>query len=322
MSETKQEQGLQRMPQRSFSLLPSSLGEAKEIATMIANSDFAPKDYRGKPDNVLVAIQMGADLGLKPMQALQNIAVINGRPSIYGDAALALAMDVLEKFTEGSEGEYPKDDFKYVCISKRKGWPDETRREFSIEDAKKANLWGKAGPWQSYPKRMLQMRARGFNLRDVASDRLLGLVLAEEAQDYPAIDAQIVSSEIVPAPSAALTTFEQLPEGIRERIEKGFAALNLSAAQRLVKVNEYIGVPDLTPEDGAEKLLDWLKDEYAKRRTGQPRAKKAGNEKPKAKQAEAVQDPAPEAPAPVATPVDPVVEGQVVPPADDNSALF
>lgn len=279
MSEANQ--GLVKQSGRMFSLMPQSLGEAKEIANLIANSDFAPKDYKNKPDNVIVALQMGADLGLKPMQALQNIAVINGRPSIYGDAALALAMEVLEKFTETFTGTFPEDDFTAVCTSKRKGWPDETVRTFSIGDAKKANLWGKAGPWQQYPKRMLQFRARGFNLRDVASDRLLGLILAEEAQDYPAIDGHVVSAETV-VTSAPVSLLDQLPEAVRDNIEKAFETLNLAPGMRLAKVNEFMGGDGVDSEAGALQLLDWCKDEYAKRKTGQPRAKKTnGNEKAK-----------------------------------------
>ena len=49
---------------------------------------------------------------------------------------------------------------------------------------KKAGLWGKAGPWSQYPKRMLQMRARSFALRDKFADALSGLLMAEEVQDY------------------------------------------------------------------------------------------------------------------------------------------
>ena len=258
------------LPARGFSLIPQSFGEAKEIANLIAGSDFAPKDYRGKPENVMIAIQMGIDLGLKPMQALQNIAVINGRPSIYGDAALALVMPALERFVELFEGEEGKDDYAAVCIAKRKGWPDETRRTFSIADAKKANLWGKAGPWQTYPKRMLQWRARGFALRDVGSDLLLGLVLVEEAQDIP-IEGQVVATETVEE-SPAVVMFRQLPEGIQDTLEKAFAVMNFSAGQRLTKLNEYFGAPNgKNIEESAGVLLDWLKDEYAKRKTGQPR---------------------------------------------------
>ena len=260
------------MPARGFSLIPQSLGEAKEIASLIAGSDFAPKDYRGKPENVMIAIQMGIDLGLKPMQALQNIAVINGRPSIYGDAALALVMPALERFLESFDGQDGSDAYMAVCIAKRRGWPDETRRTFSIADAKKANLWGKAGPWTTYPKRMLQWRARGFALRDIGSDLLLGLVLVEEAHDIPIEGQQLVAVEMG-NDSPAVLTFRQLPEGIQESIEKAFAVMNFSAGQRLTKLNEYFGgdFGEKNGEDMATALLDWLKDEYAKRLTGQPR---------------------------------------------------
>jgi hypothetical protein len=57
--------------------------------------------------------------------------------------------------------------------------------KFSVEDAKRAGLWGKQGPWSAYPKRMMQMRARGFALRDAFPDVLKGLITAEEAEDYP-----------------------------------------------------------------------------------------------------------------------------------------
>jgi len=66
------------------------LAEAKEYAKTIAGSGMVPKDFINQPDKVLVAIQMGDEVGLQPMQALQNIAVINGRPCIWGDAMPAL----------------------------------------------------------------------------------------------------------------------------------------------------------------------------------------------------------------------------------------
>ena len=47
---------------------------------------------------------------------------------------------------------------------------------------------GKQGPWTQYPKRMRQMRARAFALRDVFADILKGMPIAEELQDYPVSD--------------------------------------------------------------------------------------------------------------------------------------
>jgi len=297
--------------------MPQSLGEAKEIAALIANSDFAPKDYKGKPDNVIVALQVGADLGLKPMQALQNIAVINGRPSIYGDAALALVMPALERFLETFEGAEGTDTFTAVCIAKRKGWPDETRRTFSVADAKRANLWGKTGPWTQYTKRMMQFRARGWTLRDVGADLLLGLVLAEEAQDYPPIDGTVMSSEVVQPPKA-LTVFEQVPDALRDTIEKAFTTLNMTPGARLAKLNEFFGGDGINPEEQATALLEWCRDEYAKRKTGQPR-KKGSNVKAKPDGAVPSIASPPPAPAPAGPPPDsPVDQSQ----PDGEKVLF
>src|SRR5688500_16008137 len=77
---------------KTFSLNPASLKEAIELSELMAKSDLVPKDYKGKPGNILVAVQMGAEIGLPAMQSIQNIAVINGKPSIYGDLGKALLL--------------------------------------------------------------------------------------------------------------------------------------------------------------------------------------------------------------------------------------
>jgi hypothetical protein len=228
----------------------------------------------------MIAIQMGADIGLTPMVALQNIAVINGRPSIWGDGALALVRGagVVEKFKETIEGE--GDKRAATCVLKRKGDSDETINTFSVADAKKAGLWGKEGPWSTYPDRMLKMRARSFTLRDAAPDILMGLVLTEEAMDYPdAIDTVATRVESVPVTNP----LEKVPEGMRDNVEKAFELLRLTAGQRTVKLNEFMGVEG-TPEDNAGKLLNWCRDEYSKMKTGLPR-KPADNKKEAAKPA-------------------------------------
>ena len=175
-------------PARGLAL--ASFDDAYRFATMVAKSDFAPKDFKGKPESCLLAIQHGSEIGLSPMQSLQNIACINGRPAIWGDAALAVAMasPVCESVTETIDGE--GDNMVATCTAKRRGYEKPTVVRFSVADAKKAGLWGKSGPWSQYSKRMLQLRARGFALRDAFPDVLKGLVTAEEAQDYPTTPAK------------------------------------------------------------------------------------------------------------------------------------
>jgi hypothetical protein len=104
---------------------------------------------------------------------------------VWGDAALALVMGspVCEYVRERVEGD--GDAMVAICEAKRRNYPEPTVVRFTVADAKKASLWGKAGPWTQYSKRMLQLRARGFALRDAFPDVLKGLITAEEAQDYP-----------------------------------------------------------------------------------------------------------------------------------------
>lgn len=164
---------------QNFNLSPQSMDEAMRFAEILAKSDIIPKDFKGNAGNVLVAIQWGMELGLKPMQAMQNIAVINGRPAIWGDAMLALvrASPLCEYVYESMD-----DKGAATCRVKRRG-EDEQSRSFSDADAKLAGLEGKAGPWTNYKSRMKQMRARAFALRDVFPDVLKGMPLAEEVAD-------------------------------------------------------------------------------------------------------------------------------------------
>ena len=106
-----------------------------------------PRKYQGRPANTLVAIQWGMELGLAPMQALQNIAVINGKPSIYGDALLAMVR--ADHRCRGVKEYLDKEtDVCLITRSPHAGEVEEIERKFSVDDAKRAGLWGKQGPWK------------------------------------------------------------------------------------------------------------------------------------------------------------------------------
>jgi len=176
--------------------------EIERFAEKAARSGMVPKDFLGKPDAICIAVQMGSELGLAPMQSLQNIAVVNGRPAIWGDAlpGLCRASGMCRSIREWSDGE--GDALTFYCEAVRKDQALPIVAKFSVADAKRAKLWQEnptvrrksrdggtyeadSGPWYSYPDRMLQMRARGFALRDAFPDVLKGLLSAEEAGDIP-----------------------------------------------------------------------------------------------------------------------------------------
>ena len=184
-------------------LQPQSMQEAIQFSEILAKSAMVPNHFQGKPANVLVAVQWGMELGLQPLQALQNISVINGKPSVFGDALLAMvrADSRCVGVNEYIEGE--GDDRTAVCTVKRKhgGEIEEITRTFSVSQAKQAGLWSKTGPWKSYPERMLQHRARGNALRDGFPDVLAGMSVYEELRDMEDVKNITPTAEAVTAPT-------------------------------------------------------------------------------------------------------------------------
>ena len=204
----------------TFSLSPRNLAEAMEFAKIIASSDMVPKDYVNKPGNVLVAVQTGAELGLKPMQSLQGISVINGRPGIWGDAMWALVISHPE-FEDAKE---EKTDTGCTITLKRRG-RSAVVVSFTLEDAKKAGLAAKQGPWQTAPKRMMQMRARAFAARDLFADALKGIKSIEELRDYTVTLEDRVEHDITPAAAAvAAPARAELPLCTPEKFEENAPA--------------------------------------------------------------------------------------------------
>ncbi|MBB3956873.1 hypothetical protein GGR38_003840 [Novosphingobium sediminicola] len=153
---------------------------------------MTPKAYGSDQNKIMVGIMAGAEVGLTPFAALQSIAVIGNNPSLWGDGALALvqASGLLEDMEETDDGSTA------TCRLNRIGRSTPIVRSFSMDDAKKAGLASKAGPWTQYPARMRQMRARAWAMRDGFSDVLKGLHIAEEARDYAsAANAQAVDGQ-------------------------------------------------------------------------------------------------------------------------------
>lgn len=162
---------------------PKSTAEAMELAKTLASSQLIPKAFQQRPGDVFVAMMWSHSLGIPIVQGLQGIAVINGKPSLYGDALLAVCMGSgqmadIEETVTGSA-----DNLTATCKVTRRGKPTPVVSTFSIADARAAGLLGKPGPWKQYTSRMLKMRARAFALRDAFPDVLSGIASAEEMQD-------------------------------------------------------------------------------------------------------------------------------------------
>jgi len=163
---------------------------------------------------------------LSPMAAIQSIAVINGKPSLYGDVGKAILLSNGLTINETDIKETKENGFA-TCTITRQGHPVCTRT-FGIENAKTAKLWGKEGPWTTNPERQMAWRAFWFAARDIASDLLKGLAGAEEIADLQERDVTPASTE-----------YQTGTERLRNAVVK---------APTLDEVNKAIGEA-ATPED-------------------------------------------------------------------------
>lgn len=238
-------------------IVPTTFDDCYRLAKCAVASGLVPKDYKDKPEAATMAIMHGLELGLPPMQALECIAIINGRRCLWGDAIPALLWARGFKLTESMEGEGEKR--KAVCLVTR---PDGTqvRGEFSVAEAKKAGLWGKAGPWASYSERMLKMRARGFAARDGGADVLRGVAIAEEQADVNLTRDEY--SEIKVAPKKAFELPEIPDEPAKEAAAKpanGQAQQGEQAAENPAKPDAQF-LEDIEAAFAAAKDMDSLNE--------------------------------------------------------------
>lgn len=197
---------------KPLAIVATTMDEAWRMSEAMHRSGLAPKDLNS-PEKVMVAVMYGAEVGLPPMAAVQSIAVMNGRPVLWGDAALGIVKSsgLCVYIKEWSEG--AGDDKIYYCETQRKGDPEPVKREYSVKEAKQAGLWDERekiknykgetinnpSPWFRFRARMMQMRARGFCIRDAYADLLKGMRLKEEVDDGNVIEGEVATASTPPA---------------------------------------------------------------------------------------------------------------------------
>jgi len=230
-------------------VIPKSVDDAFRLAKMINVSGMAPKDM-DSAEKIAAAILQGMEVGMPPMTALQSIAVINGRPTIWGDGLVGLVRGSgeCEYVKEWIDGE--GDERVAHCETKRKHELEPVTRTFSIANAKAANLWSKSGPWKQYPERMLQMRARAFCLRDAYADILRGMQIREEVEDYQGPDN---AKNITPEKSDFADRLEKAKADNVDREFQGFDIDHVNAEMAQAGVSTS---PELENRQDAPDVID------------------------------------------------------------------
>ena len=162
-----------------------------DLAVKIASTEFVPTQLRGKPAAVAAAILAGRELGLAPLQSLQHVAIVQGRPSLSAEMCRALVV------AAGHEIFFPeRTTTRCVIRGRRRGQQEWTEVAFSMDDARRARLDAKDN-WKHYPRRMLDARATSELCHLIFPDVVGGIAVTEEAEDdRPAIaDGEVVVVE-------------------------------------------------------------------------------------------------------------------------------
>jgi hypothetical protein len=178
-------------PSNYRGLVPQTIEDMWRLSQYIVASGLAPQSFK-KPEQVFVAIQMGAELGLPPVQSLNSIAVINGRASIWGDASIAMVRrsSVCKSLTSRHEGE---GETRVCIVTGIRDNGDKSEQRFGYKDAKRAGLLSR-DTYRNYPDRMYFHRAFGYVAHELFPDLLMGMNLAEEQQDIGYEPGEVLQS--------------------------------------------------------------------------------------------------------------------------------
>lgn len=164
-------------------------------------SGFLPDHItKGTPDQAMakaITIAMkGRELGIPPLQAFSSITVISGKPCLSAELMLALIYQRVKGAKVSFTTPPDKQNLECVIVMQRPGGDPQTFR-FSMEDAKRAGLTGKAGSaWEKYTSHMLRARAISLGARAVFPDAIMGCYTAEE-MGHDVIEVEAVETPVV-----------------------------------------------------------------------------------------------------------------------------
>lgn len=163
----------------------TTIQSQKEYAEILSASNLLPRAYQKQPANVFTAMAMGEALGLKPIEAISSINVIQGKPALSAELMGAMVRRAGHKLRIACTKNPPTATATLI----RKDDPD---APFTVtwdeKAAARAGLWMSSPSWQKYPDQMMRARAITEVCRMGAPDALSGLVhtveeLGGEPQD-------------------------------------------------------------------------------------------------------------------------------------------
>lgn len=171
---------------------------AWSIAEMMCSTTLVPKSYQGKPAEGTAAIMYGTELGLNPIQSLQQVMVINGKPSIESRTMVALLKMRGYRFTTDESSP------QRVTVTGTSPSGETETSTWTFERAQKAGFT-RNKLYNSIPEQMLYAKAATEVCRRLAPDVLLGISYSTEEMQlgFGESDPVRATAERVDAPTTA-----------------------------------------------------------------------------------------------------------------------
>jgi hypothetical protein len=165
----------------------------QRIAMMFSKSDLVPVRFQNNPGNCIIAIEMAERMGASYLMVMQNLDVIQGKPS-FSSTFLIACINACGKFSPLRYEEDDKDGGR--C----RAWAlDKLNNEkifgiwVSMEMAKLEGWVDRKGSkWKTIPALMLRYRSASFFQRQFAPEISMGFHTTEELIDITPIQAASV----------------------------------------------------------------------------------------------------------------------------------
>jgi hypothetical protein len=167
---------------------------AQRVAKMMTTSSLVPKEYQNNIPNIMIALEMANRIGASPLMVMQNLNIIQGRPS-WSSQFIISALNSCKRFSplrfkmDGEGDEYgctawAKDQSGEILEGPKVTWKMANAEGWSTKGGSK---------WKTMPELMFRYRAAAFFGRLYAPDVLMGMATADEAEDI--YEAETSSTE-------------------------------------------------------------------------------------------------------------------------------
>lgn len=251
-------------------LTPGSIDDALKLGELMVKSGMLPKHIDSVP-KYIAASQFALELGVKPLTALRQIAVIHGTPSVWGDLPLALCyarnlVEWMEEYYFDKEGKKISAEnnnltsqiFGAYAKTKRRNDTVIAESWFTLDEARQADLANNP-TWKKYTKRMLRYRARSQVLKDKYPDALNGIAIAEYDFNTTADDTGTiidVPAEINSGAQHQAEQKKQVEKEFRKKEETVITSFYLRAEKYRPTILKSLGVSDISKinEATADKI--------------------------------------------------------------------